>query len=175
MMGKPLLRELAQLKQPAEKLGLVIQPLQSFQKLFAESVTNRLKMRERVFVYQSAAYHLNNFPREAAASLFPPPTADGGDSERADLEARHGPAAYAVHGRPVAVACCKHGWSVACAIEAVRAVCPRAGDTDAAHGGVSSQDGEGAREAVRRPHVDAVRRGGLVASSQRRRAAQAGI
>uniref|UniRef100_A0A7S4BSU0 Uncharacterized protein n=1 Tax=Chrysotila carterae TaxID=13221 RepID=A0A7S4BSU0_CHRCT len=63
--------KLQQLKDLAAKLGFVVQPVQSFKRLFVKSVTNRLKMREGSFVYQSAAYHLPNFPREAATSLFP--------------------------------------------------------------------------------------------------------
>eukprot|EP00965_Chrysotila_dentata_P194957 6176698-Pleurochrysis_carterae.AAC.1 len=41
-------------------------------KKIVDAVTNRLKMREGIFVYQSAALHLSNFPRAAAEQLFPP-------------------------------------------------------------------------------------------------------
>eukprot|EP00965_Chrysotila_dentata_P183491 6059128-Pleurochrysis_carterae.AAC.1 len=57
-------------KDLAAKLGYVVQSVQSFERLFVESVTDRLKMREGSFAHQSAAYHLPKGLREAATSTL---------------------------------------------------------------------------------------------------------
>eukprot|EP00965_Chrysotila_dentata_P189314 6173247-Pleurochrysis_carterae.AAC.1 len=75
-----------------------------------------------VFVYQSAAYDLDNFLRDAAARLFPPPVGDEGVGGRAHLETQDGASDLRDYGGAVAVAGFEHGRIVACADEAFRAV-----------------------------------------------------
>jgi hypothetical protein len=59
------------LEQKALLLGYVCSPLTNLQKSLANSMAVRLRPREGLLVYQTAAFHCDNFPVGAAEQLLP--------------------------------------------------------------------------------------------------------
>lgn len=56
----------------ATELGFAISPIDAWSTYLSHSINMRLKTRGDNFQYQSAAYHIPNFPRSVAQTLFPP-------------------------------------------------------------------------------------------------------
>ena len=65
------LRQLAELHESARRLGQICFPLQNYRKQLAQSIARRMSQRLDDFIYQSAAFSLDNFPRQAAEEILP--------------------------------------------------------------------------------------------------------
>lgn len=55
----------------ASELGFVVSPIDIWSTYLSRSITRRLSTRGENFQYQSAAFHIANFPRSCAQSIFP--------------------------------------------------------------------------------------------------------
>lgn len=63
---------MTQLLTLANELGYAISPIDNWMAYLSHSINMRLKTRGDNFQYQSAAFHIPNFPKLVAQSLFPP-------------------------------------------------------------------------------------------------------
>ena len=64
----PRLRQLVSL---AKELGFAVSPLETMRKELSLSISTRLVTRVGIDVYQTVAYNLPMFPRQAAIEIFP--------------------------------------------------------------------------------------------------------
>jgi hypothetical protein len=72
--------KVATMRALAMELGFVVTPIDRWRAELALSMASRLKAREGVDVYQSAAYSIAGFPRDAALSILPEASLQNVDS-----------------------------------------------------------------------------------------------
>eukprot|EP00965_Chrysotila_dentata_P000430 14412-Pleurochrysis_carterae.AAC.2 len=171
----PPAQEFAELRELMKQTGCVLQPLKTFEREFADSVTNRLKMREAAFVYLVGGLPLDQLPARCCETAVPPAAPYEQLGEGADVEPDHGRHVdLNIHGRLPLERACSCGWHVSSAAEAVGAGNPCACNADATLGDLVSGDGEMAGKPLCKYDVLPLQRGQRAAFAQGRHAPGAG-